>query len=318
MINALREIDQSLASPTGSFDGIYDWSLGSGDSSPTTIAEGDDILPPDVAFLSLGVTSSYPPAEAMLTTATPLASPQYSPYGPNGLPGITSNPSTPEKGPFPFSGYPGVRLPSESFIPYVDLFFEHMYPIMPVLDRKYYIESGILSSHTALPSDQYLLLCALSAMTIVQLEAAPQVPNINGNPGDSEAAAEIFAKECLRERRNTEYVEDPTDLTVLTSFFLFCYYGNLEKSEKAWYYLQESLSFSQIIELDSEAKVAALEHMESQWRRRLFWLLFVTEKYASRDIAKKGQLKICQGLCYPTTQTNSITAINLSPCGLSA
>lgn len=279
VLSALREIDQSLTSPTGSFDGSYEWNWGSGESSPTMIGEGDEMVPPEVAFVSLSGATSYPPAEAMLTTSTPLSSPLYPQFGPNALSGITSVPSSPDKASFPMNGYPGVRLPTESFIPYVELFFEHMYPIMPILDRRYYIDSGILSSHSALPAEHYLLLCALSAMTIVQLEVTPSVPYVNGNAGDSEAAAEIFAKECLRERRNVEYVESPTDLTVMTSFFLFCYYGNLERSEKAWYYLQEALSFAQVIELDNETKVGVLEPMESQWRRRLFWLLFVTEKY---------------------------------------
>ena len=293
MLHALREIDESLSSPTGSFDGIHEWNWGSGESSPTIIAEGDDTVPPEVAFLSLSGATSYPPADAMLTTSAPLVCPHYPHFGPLGLSGITSNPTSPDKASFPLGIYPGVRLPPESFIPYVELFFEHMYPIMPILDRKYYIDSGVLSSHTALPAEQYLLLCALSAMTIVQLEAAPQVPHVNGNPGDSEAAAEVFARECLRERRNIEYVESPTELTVMTSFFLFCYYGNLERSEKAWYYLQEALSFAQVIELDNETKVAALETMESQWRRRLFWLLFVTEKYGMQVYSKQDMLKLC-------------------------
>ena len=279
VLHALREIDESLTSPTGSFDGSYEWNWGSGESSPTMIGEGDDIVPSEIAFVSLAGATSYPPAEAMLTTSTPLASPLYPQFEPDLLSGTSSIPPSPNKASFPANGYPGVRLPPESFIPYVELFFEHMYPIMPILDRKYYIDSGVLSSHSALPAEQYLLLCALSAMTIVQLEATPQIPYINGNPGDSAAAAEVFAKECLRERRNVEYVENPTNLTVMTSFFLFCYYGNLEKSERAWYYLQEALSFAQVIELDSEIKLKALESMESQWQRRLFWLLFVTEKY---------------------------------------
>ncbi|KAF2229894.1 hypothetical protein EV356DRAFT_365587 [Viridothelium virens] len=309
VLHALREIDESLSSPTGSFDGIHEWNWGSGDSSPTMIAEGDEIVSPDVALFSLGGAAAYPPVDAMLTTSTPLASPQYPQFASFGLSGITSNPTTPEKASFGLGGFPGVRLPTESFIPYVRLFFEHMYPIMPVLDREYYIESGILSSHSALPAEQYLLLCALSAMTIVQLEAAPQVPLVNGNPGNSEAAAEVFAKECLRERRNVEYVENPTELTVMTSFFLFCYYGNLEKSEKAWYYLQEALSFAQVIELDNEAKVAALETVQSQWRRRLFWLLFVTEKAYAIQRRRRTRLQpsIRLPLVYPPEEAHLVS-----------
>ncbi|KAI9711179.1 MAG: hypothetical protein M1820_002166 [Bogoriella megaspora] len=281
VLHALREIDESLASPTGSVD-MQDWGWGSSESSPTMLAEGDESILPDASFFALNGPTSYPPAEAMLTTATPLTSPQYpSIYEPTSQPGLGAAFSSPEAPSFPFHGAHGavgVRLPSESFIPYVQLFFEHLYPIMPVLDREYWLESGVLSSHTALPSEQYLLLCSLSAATIVQLDAASQAPQVGGNYGDSEAAAQVFAKECLRERHNVEYVDNPTELTVMTSFFLFAYFGNLEKSEKAWYYLQETISFAQVMELDNESKMATLEPMESLWRRRQFWLLFVTEK----------------------------------------
>ncbi|KAI9683762.1 MAG: hypothetical protein M1822_005952 [Bathelium mastoideum] len=309
VLDGLREIYDPLVSPTGSFDGIYEWNLGSGDSSPTLTGEGDEFGLPKVASLPLIGQMNYLPGEGMLPTPVPLASPPYAPYGLSGLAAPTSNPSTPDKSSFPLGGYPGVRFPSESFIPYVELFFEHMYPIMPVLDRKYYIDSGILASHSALPTDQYLLLCALSSMTIMQLETAPQMPLLNGNPGDSEAAAEVFAKECLRERLNSEYVEHPTDRTVLTSFFLFCYYGNLEKSEMAWYYLQESLSFAQSIELDKEHEVAALDFMESQWHRRLFWLLFVTEKaYAiQRRRRTRLQSSIRLPLVYPPEEAHLVS-----------
>ena len=65
----------------------------------------------------------------------------------------------------------------------------------------------------------------------------------------------------------------------MTSFFIFAYYGNKESSDKAWHYLQESISFVEILEMDDENSMLKLDPLEAQWRRRLYWLLFITERY---------------------------------------
>ncbi|EMC96518.1 hypothetical protein BAUCODRAFT_48224, partial [Baudoinia panamericana UAMH 10762] len=170
---------------------------------------------------------------------------------------------------------PPLRLPTESFLPYTRLFFRHMFPIMPIIDRNVYLDPHLYTSASAISPDVYCLLCALCAATIVQLDASiqqppPLLPHANTD--------DLLADECLRERKNYDYVATSSTLPCITSFFLFAYFGNHESHVKAWYYLQEAITLAQNLNMDDDDMYARLEPEEAQWRRRLYWLLFVTER----------------------------------------
>lgn len=167
------------------------------------------------------------------------------------------------------------RLPADSFPPYVQLFYNHMFPIMPIIDATIYLEQTLYTNSNAFSPDMYCFLCALCAATIVQLDASVQQPPPLqfAKPTD-----DVFADECLRERTTFDYIDVSSTLGVMTSFFLFAYYGNHEKHARAWHYLQESITFAQNLNLDDEASYAKLDPKEAQWRRRLYWLLFITER----------------------------------------
>ncbi|CAK4032642.1 sucrose utilization SUC1 [Lecanosticta acicola] len=172
-------------------------------------------------------------------------------------------------------GYQHRILPAETFPPYVQLFFNHMFAIMPVIDRNIYLDPNLYTNSRPMTSELYCFLCALCAATVVQLdESIPQPPS----PFPSTRADLLFAEECLRERKTFDYVEQMSTLSLMTSFFLFAYYGNHEKHAQAWHYLQESITFSENLEMDDEDLYQKLDPMESQWRRRLYWLLFITER----------------------------------------
>lgn len=172
------------------------------------------------------------------------------------------------------------HLPSEIFLPYVLLFFNHLFPIMPIIDRETYLNPSLYNASSSFTSETYAFLCALSAATIVQLDAAAELPPFVVPPGIAPAhsPAELFVSECLRERAHFDYIDQPSTSTVMTSFFIFCYYGNEERHSQAWYYLQESITFAQTLDLDDENAIIKLDPVEAQWHRRLYWLLFVTER----------------------------------------
>ena len=167
------------------------------------------------------------------------------------------------------------RLPGLSFVPYIRLFFSYMFPIMPVIDQTVYLDPAFCNNSQLWSVEQYCMLCAICAMTIVQLDASiPQPPPLH----PTKSTDEIFAAECLRERENFDFVENTSPLNVMASYFLFAYHGNKEKHAKAWYYLQECISFVENLNMEDEATYAKLEPNEEQWSRRLYWLLFVTER----------------------------------------
>lgn len=172
-------------------------------------------------------------------------------------------------------------------MPYVRLFFSHMFPIMPVIDSRIYLDPSFFADSGTLSSDMYCFLCALCAATIVQLDASRAQPaplHLTKNADDT------FAEECLRERRSFDYMEPVSTLSIMTSFFLFAYYGNHEQHGKAWHYLQESITFSETLDMDQEQSYAKLDPVEAQWRRRLYWLLFITERAYAVQRRKRTRL----------------------------
>lgn len=180
-----------------------------------------------------------------------------------------------------------LRLPSDSLPPYVQLFFTHMFPIMPIIDGSQYLDPNLYTNIASMNPDLYCFLCALCATTIVQLDASiPTPPPLR--PG--RATDDVFADEVTRERKHYDYVANTSTLSVMTSFFLFCYHGNHEHYEHAWFFLQESITFAENLCLDDEEAYAKLDPVEAQWRRRLYWLLFITERAYAVQRRKKTRL----------------------------
>ena len=185
------------------------------------------------------------------------------------------------------SEHPNHRaIPTETFMPFVQLFFDHMFAIMPVLDRSVFLDPYVYSNHS-MSSEMYAFLCALCATTVVQLDdSISQPPPIH----PSKKTDALFAEECLRERKTFDYPEQATALNVMTSFFLFCFYGNHEKHNQAWYFLQESITFSENMSMDEEELYEKLDPIDAQWRRRLYWLLFITERAYAVQRRKRTRL----------------------------
>jgi hypothetical protein len=182
--------------------------------------------------------------------------------------------------------YRSPRIQNEAFHDYVVLFFTHMFPIMPIIPQNVYLDPELFVNSRHMAPALYCFLCALCATTIIQLDASiPTPPTLR--PG--KAMDDVFAEECIRERRDYDYMTTST-LSVMTSFFLFCYHGNHERHERAWYYLQESITLAENLNLDDEEAYSKLNSVEAQWRRRLYWLLFITERAYAVQRRKRTRL----------------------------
>lgn len=63
----------------------------------------------------------------------------------------------------------------------------------------------------------------------------------------------ILLDEALRAQKTHDYIENPTVLNVMTSFFLFgCYFG-LNKHNTAWFHLREATASVQILGMPEES-----------------------------------------------------------------
>ncbi|EGR52077.1 amylolytic gene expression activator, partial [Trichoderma reesei QM6a] len=164
---------------------------------------------------------------------------------------------------------------------HVQVFMKHLFPIMPVVnDRELLADSLRLDS---LSPSRYAFLLSLCAATRIQLkldnaeEYDETAVGINTSL-DSPLTGEALLGAAEQARLQFNVVDDLSLDTLLTSFFLFAGYGNLEKHTHAWFYLNQAISLALSIGLHSEAAYSNLEESEREIRRRIFWLLFVTER----------------------------------------
>ncbi|KAL1583053.1 hypothetical protein WHR41_08460 [Cladosporium halotolerans] len=316
VLHALRRIDDSASgTPTsplspdqnGQFGG-WSWAPQAHTQPPSSMPYQDYQVPPPSGFPN-GMPTSMPqqqsayvhPSEhaTLHTTTQPPFPPQQYPSTanyhqepgqswPHPAPMSAASETVPSI-PSPSSSdrlFQPSRISSEAFLPYVQLFFAHMFPIMPIIDRNVYLDPHLFAHSATLSPEIYCFLCALCATTIIQLDASiPTPPPLR--PG--KATDDVFAEECIRERRDYDYMNAST-LSVMTSFFLFCYHGNHERHERAWYYLQESITFAENLSLDDEEAYMKLDTTEAQWRRRLYWLLFITERAYAVQRRKRTRL----------------------------
>jgi hypothetical protein len=185
------------------------------------------------------------------------------------------------------------------------LFFRHVYPTMPILHKGRLLES--VTCEIDQSTELYCLVLSLCAFMVIQ----PGMPVV-GSPVrfsfDSErvlpyrtaAAATIFLDEILRLRTSTEHVEHPTVHAIQTSFFLFACYFGLEKHHRAWYHLREATTLAQMIGMQDDRSYLAGSSIDNILKRRLYWLLFVTERaYA---LQRHRPLTLHATIALPTLQ----------------
>ena len=169
---------------------------------------------------------------------------------------------------------------SQSLTAHIQLFQRFLYPIMPVVDDDILADAARLNQ---IPPSRYALILAICAATRMQLRLDKRIDG-----SDNELNAEIppepqldgdvlvkLAENCLREY---SVIDDTSLDSILVSFFLFASYGNLNDPRHAWFYLNQSITLAQALDLTRESGYYGLPDEEREKRRRVFWLLFVTER----------------------------------------
>jgi len=193
----------------------------------------------------------------------------------NRLNGINSPPSSP-----PLAPTPGL-LSNDMIKECIDFFFANMYPSMPILHRER-LEQQLLFMDGSL--DTYCLLTSMCAFMMLQ----PGMPMPGGDPFSFESmpgahivSSSLLLEETLRVRKGYDYLESPSLNTLCTSYFLFCCYYGLDLHDKAWFHLREATTLAHMIGMNKETTYMQYDRTEASGRRRLYWLLFVTERFVS-------------------------------------
>jgi hypothetical protein len=145
----------------------------------------------------------------------------------------------------------------------LDIYAARLYPLWPIVDAAE-LKKSLISQPTC---SSQRLADAIALATIGQLKL------VTDWTGD--------AQSCRRKDSpgaDDEFANPLDDLRI--SFFLHVYYENLEGGgTNALLYLREAITHAQILKLEHESTYATLSEPEQQLYRRVFWLLFVTERY---------------------------------------
>ncbi|KAH8670305.1 hypothetical protein BGZ60DRAFT_32862 [Tricladium varicosporioides] len=153
----------------------------------------------------------------------------------------------------------------------LDLFMQHIYPIMPLI----HMPTLRASIDRPLEMFEKNLLYSLCALTSTHMSGQ----NIKApGPPSWEAAGRFFLDECILVRQSYDFVEDKTLGAIISSYFVSTAFFELNQSRKSWYYLREAMTMGQDLRLHDEASYAGLSPTEALCRRRTFWILYVTER----------------------------------------
>ncbi|KAI9372213.1 hypothetical protein BJX61DRAFT_534137 [Aspergillus egyptiacus] len=165
-----------------------------------------------------------------------------------------------------------LRLPANAIASLLYIYHVRMYPVWPVV----HVDRLIARLHEDTTGNDYetrALATAVAAATMAQLGLGTDTTN-----GDS-ISANTLATECLDARRLLNYRSVVSLNAICTSFFLHAFYENQEPGgSESILYLREAITFAQIMHLHREASYTDLPAHEQQIRRRVLWLLFITER----------------------------------------
>ncbi|CAP72982.1 uncharacterized protein PODANS_2_4060 [Podospora anserina S mat+] len=167
----------------------------------------------------------------------------------------------------------------------VEFFFANLYPTMPILDRQR-LEQDIMYMEQNI--DSYCLLTSLCAF--VSLQPGMVMPNMGMssmsdpfNPdmmfgGGNILTCTLLMEETIRVRKSEDYAASRTINTLCTDFFLFAVHHGLEMHDKAWFYLREATTLAHLSRMNEETQYMQYDSNDAARCRRLYWLLFVTER----------------------------------------
>lgn len=165
--------------------------------------------------------------------------------------------------------------PVSSLIVRLCLYNQRLFPVWPVL-----VVDDVIGSLLQNPADTetYALANAVCAAIIAQLK----LPFAGRTDDHDPATAASMAAECLRAKTSLRSSEDGPDMNLnmlRISFFQHIYHENMSPGgSKSLLFLREAITIAQIMGLHRKSTYVALPAEEQQMRRRILWLLFVTER----------------------------------------
>lgn len=162
----------------------------------------------------------------------------------------------------------------------MDFYFTNMSTTAWILNRQRLTD--LITAQLGSDAEVYCLTASLCAFVMVQpgmnLSVAPGSHYEGDPPQNRYGYANMLLDDILRVRKNINYVEAPTLGSVQISFFLFSCYFTLEKQNICWFHLREAATLAQLLSLHEESSYLVGDTIENMYKRRIYWLLLVTER----------------------------------------
>ncbi|KAJ4392313.1 hypothetical protein N0V93_005938 [Gnomoniopsis smithogilvyi] len=165
--------------------------------------------------------------------------------------------------------------PVSSLIVRLCLYNQRLFPVWPII-----VVEDIIGNLLQNPADNetYALANAVCAAIIAQLK----LPFAGRTDDNDPATAATMAAECSRAKTSLRNSDDGPDMNLnmlRISFFQHIYHENMSPGgSKSLLFLREAITIAQIMGLHRKSTYISLPAEEQQMRRRIVWLLFVTER----------------------------------------
>ena len=181
----------------------------------------------------------------------------------------------------PSSGYSLQEFQDVDLLQGLNLFFERLYPILPIVDRLSMYKDLMLGRHNS-DLEFASLTLALCSLALVQ----PVYRAESGSmPRRTERATRMLT--IAMKLRSVSFGENMTFDSTVTSYLLFAALSGLGLHKAAWLRLREAVECGRFIGLHQADMYHQLDTEEKARRFRLFLLLSVTERHV-QDGAKSS------------------------------
>lgn len=165
------------------------------------------------------------------------------------------------------------RIHTSTIAHYLNIHQFRAYSIWPVFDNKLILGRLI---EDAEDMEAYGLATAVCAASITSFQIKG-----DGNPivDDYPISPGLFEAESKRARLSYDYHERMTIWSLLTSFFLHVYASNVGKKSTTTLLLSEAVTMAHVIGLHKRSYYDKLDDDHQQYCLRVYWLLFISERY---------------------------------------
>ncbi|KFY76947.1 hypothetical protein V498_09472 [Pseudogymnoascus sp. VKM F-4517 (FW-2822)] len=161
----------------------------------------------------------------------------------------------------------------------VRIYMAQMYPIFPIFNPA---EMFQMLDRPLRANERSMLLALCALVTTFMCRCSESI--FGGL--EWEPTAQYFLKESLATRSRYDYVQDDSLLTLLASFFISTTHFELHNIRRCWFYLREAITFAQVLGLHTEHFYHGLGHLDKVYCRRIYYILFITERTRSFAISR--------------------------------